>query len=164
MILHDSLNIFLSPSGLTLESADLCAIKTAAVLYMYMYMYICGYQNNHTGGYNLSSPHKFLMVLFGFIYKILYFENLILSIELIFLCVFVCLLLEREFKYSSAKAPTQGVMKCTILVDPSLVIMQYYMLSLSDVCPGIEKNFLKKYINFKRFPLKIISPWGGRGS
>ena len=27
-----------------------------------------------------------------------------------------------------------------------------------------EEFFLKNYINFKRFLLKIISPWGGRGS
>ena len=41
----------------------------------------------------------------------------------------------------------QGVMKFTILEDPSLVIIYYYILSLSDLCLGVKK-ILKGIMHF----------------
>ena len=41
------------------------------------------------------------------------------------------------------RTPALGVIKFTILVDPSLVIIT--IVSLSDLCLGVDKNILKKY-------------------
>ena len=51
-----------------------------------------------------------------------------------------------------------GVMKFIILVDPSLVIITKYALF---VWTTPWSRFLKKYINFKVFTLKVTSPWDG---
>ena len=48
------------------------------------------------------------------------------------------------------------VMKFTILVGPSLVIITIHLVCLNQV-----RRFLKKYINFARFTLKLPSLAGG---
>ena len=42
----------------------------------------------------------------------------------------------------------RGVMKFTILVDPSLVIIIYYMFGLSDLCMEVEKKICKEIMHF----------------
>ena len=52
----------------------------------------------------------------------------------------------------STIAPALGVMK-TVLVDP--LLFNITILSLSEPCPGVEKIFFKKYINFILFYPKL---------
>ena len=55
----------------------------------------------------------------------------------------------------STRTPAPQVIKFTILVDPSLV--QYYILSLSDLCQGVEKIWEEIHqlydFDFKSTPL-----------
>ena len=39
----------------------------------------------------------------------------------------------------------------------------YYILPLHEPCPGVEKRFLKKYINFTLFTSKLPPRKGGGG-
>ena len=68
---------------------------------------------------------------------------------------------EEHFKRNNAfsqydlygHAPAQehlprGVMKFTILVDPSLVIIIYYIFGLSDLCMEVEKQICKEIMHF----------------
>ena len=41
-----------------------------------------------------------------------------------------------------------GIMNVTILVDPSLVIITIIILSLSDLCLGVEKQIFTKLMHF----------------
>ena len=63
---------------------------------------------------------------------------------------------------SSTRTPAPGVMKFTILVDPSMVIMTIHVFSLFDLCLGVEKNILKEIFKFYTF-YQILSFLGMRG-
>ena len=55
------------------------------------------------------------------------------------------------------------IRKFTILqlVDPFLIIVTIYELSLSDPRPGVEKNIFREINQFYTFKPKIFSPRGG---
>ena len=57
------------------------------------------------------------------------------------------------------RIPAPRLMKFTILVDASLVIITIYSVCLI-LCRGVEKIF-KKYVNFTFFYPKMNSPWSG---
>ena len=56
------------------------------------------------------------------------------------------------------KTPAPGVMKFTILVDPSLVIITKYLVCLINAWEQRRRLF-KKYINFTLFTQKLPSLW-----
>ena len=59
-----------------------------------------------------------------------------------------------------------GIMKFTILVDPTLVIVHYFTLRLSDLCLGVEKKMFKEMMHFHYMSLygntlaQEPLPWG----
>ena len=58
--------------------------------------------------------------------------------------------------------PAQGVIKFTILVDPSLVIITIYMYLLClNHAPEERRKLFKEIHQFYTFYPKITSPWGG---
>ena len=54
----------------------------------------------------------------------------------------------------STRTPAPGVMKFTILVDPSLVIITTYLVCLINAWEQ-RRRFFKKYINFTLFTPKL---------
>lgn len=48
----------------------------------------------------------------------------------------------------------QVVIKSRILVGPSLVFMIYYLFSLSDPCPGVEKKIFKEKMHYHYLTLR----------
>ena len=66
-----------------------------------------------------------------------------------------------QFHYmTSTRTPTPGVMKFTILVDPSVVIITTYMVCLIYAWE-LRRRFLKKYSNFTLFSPKLPPLWIG---
>ena len=59
---------------------------------------------------------------------------------------------------SSTRTPAPGVMKFTILVDPSIVIITIHVSSLFDLCLGVEKNIFKEIYTLHFLP-NVIFPW-----
>ena len=56
----------------------------------------------------------------------------------------------------STRTPAPGAIKCTILVNRSLVIIIHYITNLSDQCQGVKKkNVLHQFYSF--YP-KIVFP------
>ena len=64
---------------------------------------------------------------------------------------------------ANTKTPASGFKKFTIVVDPSLVIITTYLVSLINVLEW-RRRFLKKYINVTLFAPKVTPPpplfWG----
>ena len=58
------------------------------------------------------------------------------------------------------KIPALGVMTFTLKFCKPLLGDHYYVLSLSEQCPGVGKTIFKEIHQFNTFYLKITSPYG----
>ena len=52
--------------------------------------------------------------------------------------------------------PTPGIMTFILLVDPKILDHHYYILSLSDQCPWVEKTSILQFL------APYFPPWDGR--
>ena len=104
----------------------------------------------HLGSWNLKLGWPFL----GHSYFILSLSDLCLGVKK---KIFKGIMLAHYMTYGHAprtRTPAPGVMECTNLVDPSLVITTIHFVCLNHA-PELRRRFFMKYINFTIFNPKL---------